>query len=224
MSICWMSHSARSPCERCAARTRLSRVPFGSISRVRRGFRREAQNDLLGRLLKYAERLPGEGFQVELGGRRARLVEDFEANNLVEAEEHRLCAFFRPGDEIGARAEQEAVGNDLPPARRASIVELNHAAGEQRLAQGSERFGVGEPARADPAGEGLRRKLRLDIDGKTPPVGLAEARADLGAEQRRSAARPGSRTSSARAAFSSSASSSAEGAQRRIRESRAARA
>ncbi len=47
-------------------------------------------------------------------------------------------------------------------------------------------FGPPSPAqraRADPAGEGLRRKLRLDIDGKTPPVGFAQGRADLGAKR-----------------------------------------
>ena len=36
----------------------------------------------------------------------------------IEAEEHRRRAALDAGDEIGARTEQEAIGDDLAPARR----------------------------------------------------------------------------------------------------------
>ena len=109
-------------------------------ARVGRSFRREAQRDLLGRLLEHAERQLGEGFEVEARRRRAGLVEDFEAMHRIEAEEDRLGLGLCARDKIGARAEEEAVRNDLPPARRACVVNLDHAPREQRLAQGSEKL------------------------------------------------------------------------------------
>ena len=125
----------------------------------------------------------GESFEIEAWRRRARLGEDFEATHLIEAEQDRGGANLHPADEIGARAEEDAVGHDLSPARRISIVELDHAPREQRLAQVSENGRVGERARADAAGEGFRRKLSLDVDGKPPPVDFAQGRADLGSQR-----------------------------------------
>src|SRR5271167_686661 len=101
---------------------------------VRRGGGREAQHDLLRRLLKDAEGALGVGLQVEVRRRRAGLVEDFEAMDLIEAEEDRRAPAPDAGDQIGARTKQQAIGDDLAPARRAAVVELDHTSREQRLA------------------------------------------------------------------------------------------
>ncbi len=89
----------------------------------------------------------------------------------------------RAADEIGARAKQQPVGNDLPPARWVALSECDLNAGQQRLAQLSENGGVGERTRPDRAGERLGAKKRLDIDRKPAPVRLAQARADLLAQR-----------------------------------------
>ena len=59
---------------------------------VGRGGGGEAQHDLLRLLLEHAERPLGIGLQVEVRRRRAGFVEDVEAMDRVEAEEHRLGA------------------------------------------------------------------------------------------------------------------------------------
>ena len=141
----------------------------------------------------------------------------------VEAEQHRLGAMLDAGDEIGARTEQQAVGNNLAPARRASVVELEHEPGEQRLAQPSEHGGVGERARADRAGEGLGAKLRLDVDARRRRSASRRLAPIFKRSVRRLAARLAFPAASrARAAFSSSVSSSAVGAAAKLPRPRAA--
>ncbi len=150
---------------------------------VRRGRGGEAQHDLFRRLLEHAEGPLSVSLQVEVGRRHARLVEGFHVIDRVESEQHRLVAMRGTGDKVGARTEQEPVRNNLSPSRRIAVVEHDLDAGQQRLAQLSKNGGVGERARPDRAGERLCAKLRLDIDGETPPVRLAQARADFLAQR-----------------------------------------
>ena len=150
---------------------------------VRRGGGREAQHDLLRLLLEHAERALGVGLQVEIRRRRAGLLEDFEAMDRIEAEQRRRRPALDAGDQVGARPEQQAVGDDLAPARRAPIVELDHEPRKQRLAQPRQHGRIGERARADLARQSLGAKLRLDVDAEAPPVGFAQAGADLGVER-----------------------------------------
>ena len=118
-----------------------------------------------------------------------RLVEDFQAMDRIEAEQRRRRPALDAGDKVGARPEQEAIGHDLAPARRVSIVELDHEPRKQGLAQPRQRGRIGERARAYLARQSLRTKLRLDVDAEAPPVGFAQAGADLALSERKLAAR-----------------------------------
>ena len=153
---------------------------------VRRGGGREAQHDLLRLLLEHAERALGVGLQVEVRRRRAGLLEDLKVMDRIEAEQRRLAAALDAGDQVGARPEQQAVGDDLAPARRAPIVELDH---EPR--QAAPRAAVASTA-GSASGRGptwqrqsLGAKLRLDVHAEAAPVGLAQAGADLRCSERK---------------------------------------
>jgi len=119
-----LQHSAGAEAHRQRA-VRLVAQGLGRMEEKGAGVRRcgwrEAKLHLQRLLLEHAERALGVSSEVEVLRRRARLVEDFEPMDRIEAEEHRRRAALDAGDQVGARTEQEAIGDDLAPARRDSM-------------------------------------------------------------------------------------------------------
>jgi len=112
-----------------------------------------------------------------------RQADRLGADDPVEARKRVLKQLSRRQDRRAA--EQEAVGNDLPQARRVALVERALDGGQQRLALLSENGRIGEGPRADRPSESLGAKLHLDVDGQAAPVHVARTSPDLQAQHAR---------------------------------------